>query len=222
MKPLQSRLFLVGLTVILTGGIAGVIVADDDRSGLRPVKFSPRHQRAHALLPYFKPLALIDRSSVIVEGVVAGSDPSVWSSDHSLLYTDFRIVVSKALKGPEDLTMVTVRNPGGIDPESGYPFEVGDAAALKVGEYMLLLLTTERLAFLDMTEGVQYYVTGWAGGAYNLTSDGQLIHQLHSEFNESVADFEARVSARLQGLPDPKPLPGLPIYDTETGGGAVP
>lgn len=224
--PVPMKINLMTPKVLLTtaaAALAGVVTFSmlPMAPGAQPDASvgSARHsETSHALLPYVKPVALIQRSAVIVEGVVAASDPSVWNADQTMLYTDYRIVVSKVLKGPQDLTMVTVRNAGGIDPDSQQLIEVGDAPRLEVGNYVLLLLSTENLAYLDMTEGQQYYVTAWAGGAYVMTPDNQLVHQLHPEFNESVADFEARVTALLQGLPDPKPLPGLPIFDTEEEG----
>lgn len=159
--------------------------------------------------------------------------PAVWADHPGATKTAFHVpncrpkesltCVDRVLYHPHPIpnNLLTVRNPGGIVPETGGELLVGDAANIQQSGSMLLLLTTENLSFLDMTDGQQYYVTGWAAGAYDV-SGGQIVNQLHPEFTEPIADFEARVAAVLQGLPDPKPVSGLPLFDTDAGSGIVP
>lgn len=118
----------------------------------------------------------------------------------------------------QSITAVTVRNPGGQDPDTGAPFIIGDAPALNEATDVLLLLTTENLPYLDMVEGQQFYVTYWGVGLYfRDASNGWVENQVSTSFSEPLADFRERVEAVNQGLPDPHPLPGLPIYRNPRG-----
>lgn len=210
MIPPRSRQLLLSLllAVAVLGLILPAVRADTDVS--HPDQRGG--EAARALLPYVKPQEMIMRSPLIIEGSILDISTSRWNTDHTLLYTDYTLSVRRSLKGQIGSTVV-VRNPGGLDPASGEYLTYGDAADFSSGGDYVLLLTTENLQLLDMTDGNQYYVAFWAGGTYHVR-DSWLENQLHDDFSEPLPHFERRVVALNGGQPDPYPLTGRPLYDT--------
>lgn len=181
-------------------------------------KGSVSKARSEALLPYVKPLEMIRRSDLVIEGTVTAATDGIWNQSRTMLYTDYTVDITKTLKGTHPGSSVIIRNPGGTDvSQTGEYVKLGEAPEINVGDSLLLLLTTENLPYLDMSYGAQYYVSFWVAGVYDIRN-GLAIHRVHPDFNEPLVNFEARAAALNLGLPDPYPLPGRPIYDSSSGG----
>lgn len=216
MKAREMRVGIVVVTALtcITILLTGLRFPYTHRAESRNSPANAKGTRIEALLPYWKVSTLFEISDLVVEGEVIQRFDSAWNSDRSLVYTDFELIVAETFRGnPED--RVIVRNPGGIDPDTSTYLEIGDAPKLIPGRVYLLFLTTEALPVLDMSSGSAYYVTGWAGGTYEISS-ANAINQLHEHLSEPANNLRVRLRLMGQGQPDPYPLPGLPIFDSRS------
>lgn len=162
------------------------------------------------IVPFVKPSQLISEAELIVRGKVLSISSPQFNSAGSLLYRDYTVQINRLLKGGQ-ATEVTVRDPGGYNEQTSSTFE---SNPVRVNQEYIFLLATEHLPLLDMTNELQYYILYWRLGLYAKDGD-DLIHHLHSDFSEPVAHLESRVAASNEGLPDPYPLPGLPVIDSD-------
>jgi hypothetical protein len=150
--------------------------------------------RATVLVP-LDTQGLTERSDRVVLGIVEAQE-SRWSNDHSVIFTEAKVRVTKVYKGaaqPGDV--VVVRREGGS--AGGIGMRVFGAANFTVGE--------EVIVFLEQ-RGVATWTVGMAQGKLNVVTGSDGIKRVAPNLNgvawERAPDAKARAAMLPRRLDD--------------------
>ncbi|MDQ3328929.1 MAG: hypothetical protein M3506_10470, partial [Chloroflexota bacterium] len=198
-RHVRSATILVLVVVaILTGAVViGVLTGGLNVHGTEPSR-DPIRMTSRAS---WEPTTLqerIDRSELIMEGIVGEPYPSRWNTQSGALpagatyetvrdmnlviLTDYLVKVTEVLKGTVSESTVRVRVIGGKVEQDSYD---GDRdAQLRPDERVVLLLTAEDTGLLD--GGAAHYTTVYGPFAKYAIEDGQAVLAFGSEKLESL------------------------------------
>lgn len=97
----------------------------------------------------------------IVVGEVVGSAVmnDEWPGTGRITFTDWTIRIADRWKGPADGDTLTVRVPGGIDPETGITLTVSETPTFRLGEKVLVFAKEMHC---------RPWVFGWSQGKYEV------------------------------------------------------
>ncbi len=102
-----------------------------------------------------------------------------WPGLGEITYTDVTIRIEERYKGPADAETLTVRVPGGTDPETGLTLSVSGTPSFRIGERVLV--------FAKNQFG-KPWVYGWSQGKYEIVVK-RVVGQTGGPIGEDILLF---------------------------------